>query len=234
MFALPASFTQAPNIDAFNSPFEEGYGAGFAQMSDAVKRMQQKRALNQQDVSLNLQKRAQDIAMWQTQVQANLERAKMAQQEKLTMKGYALQAQEQAFKIAQAPQQFALAQQGVQTERMAAQANLIGAQAKMAETQSGIAAAARNQTLAAEMNKVFDIRFGPKTTETPQIVQEMQRANQQATLTQRQQQVQQNATKFTQQQAMHPSAIQAMLQMPQKQNSAWEGLDVIDDAFTGY
>jgi hypothetical protein len=100
MTSIPFALTSAPNIDNFESPFEKGFGQGFAQMSDAVKRVQQKRALNQQDVSLSLQRRAQDINVWQTQVQASLEQKRLNQAAQSQAQNFQLESQKQAFSMA--------------------------------------------------------------------------------------------------------------------------------------
>jgi len=108
MQSLPFAFTAAPNVDNFTSPYEEGYGQGYSQMSDSVKRLQAKRELNQQDVRLNQNERQMNIDVWKTQVQSSLEQAKMAQSERLGAKDFALRAQAQAFDIQTAAREMPL------------------------------------------------------------------------------------------------------------------------------
>jgi hypothetical protein len=63
MFAIQPT-TQSPDVDQ-KSRFFEGYNSGWQQMSDAMQRLQKKRALDQQDRQLALSE-------WQTRVNADI------------------------------------------------------------------------------------------------------------------------------------------------------------------
>lgn len=99
MNAIPFALTSAPNIDNFSSPFEKGYGSGWDQMSDAMKRMQQKRSLDQQDVQLQQNARQQSIDIWKTQIQTSIAKQQMAQSAKIQNQNFGLAAAQQAFEI---------------------------------------------------------------------------------------------------------------------------------------
>lgn len=92
--------TAAPNIDAFKSPFETGYGAGWAQSSDAMQRLQKKRALDQQDWALRNQEQQMAIDVWKTQVNASVQMKQIAAGRESDAMRFGLEAQKASADMA--------------------------------------------------------------------------------------------------------------------------------------
>lgn len=108
MQSLTAPITQAPNVDAFQSPIETGYNAGWSQMSDAMQRMQKKRSLDQTDQEialkqqqLQLEARRLALSEWSTRVQAQQTAKASAVNANLEQRRLELMAQRQDFEIDQ-------------------------------------------------------------------------------------------------------------------------------------
>lgn len=108
MQSLTAPITQAPNVDAFQSPIETGYNAGWSQMSDAMQRMQKKRSLDQTDQEialkqqqLQLEARRVALAEWSARVQAQQTAKASAVNANLEQRRLELMAQRQDFEIDQ-------------------------------------------------------------------------------------------------------------------------------------
>lgn len=99
MFAINAPLTQAPDVNQRYNYFE-GQKTGFGQVTEGIKLLQNKRALNQQDVQLaqNQQKINQDA--WRTQVQAQIQREQMDHDSNMQAQRLSFMAQDSQVKMA--------------------------------------------------------------------------------------------------------------------------------------